>query len=257
MIYSLSRKHCSFEKQQDSYIVRDLQSRNGVFVNGIPVHERALNHGDRIEIGTSTFLFLLNEESFPEFPLVDNSLQAGSTLTLRIEDSVYLGDTPSSATKSAKVLARISKTLIGATDAVAFCEKLFDLLKEFIAYERASIIESNGEGILASRFTKKEYVQKFSQSLSEKVIREKVALLASNFALPESLSGTEIQAVICVPFSWLDQVLCLLYMDTTDPLGFKEDHLQIASAIAALTSPVLQHLRETEDLRRQNQQLNE
>src|ERR687891_1617363 len=71
----LSRKHCSIEKQEDSYVIRDLQSRNGVFVNGIPVHERTLNHGDRIEIGTSTFLFLLNEESFPEFPIVDDSLQ--------------------------------------------------------------------------------------------------------------------------------------------------------------------------------------
>ncbi len=253
----LSRKHCSIEKQSDTYVVRDLQSRNGVFVNGIPVHERTLNHGDRIEIGTSTFLFLTNEESFPEFPVVDDSLQGGSTLTLRIEDSVYLGETPSPATKTVKVFASISKALNGATDVIAFSEKLFDLLLEFVPYEHASIIETNSESILASRFPKQQRAPKFSKSLSEKVIHEKIALLASNFALPESLSGSQIQSVICVPFTWLDQVLCLLYMDTTDPLGFKEDHLQIASVVAALVSPVLLHLREKEELRRQNEQLHQ
>ncbi|MCI0415533.1 sigma 54-interacting transcriptional regulator [bacterium] len=253
----LSRKHCSIEKQDNSYVVRDLQSRNGVFVNGIPIHERTLNHGDRIEIGASTFLFLLNEDStFPDFPVVDDSLEAGSTQALRIEDSVYLGDTPSFATKSAKVLTRISHVLTGATDVVAFCEKLFDLLLEFIPYENVSILETKGTRISASRFTKQQ-VQKFSESLSQKVIHEKVAILASNFALPESLSGSQIQSVICVPFIWLESVVCLLYMDTTNAVGFTEDHLQIASAVAALTSPVLHHLRETEDLRLQNQQLNE
>jgi transcriptional regulator with PAS, ATPase and Fis domain len=254
----LSRKHCSIEKREDSYVIRDLQSRNGVFVNGIPVHERTLNHGDRIEIGTSTFLFLSKEvSSVSDFAVIDDSLQAGSTQALRIEDSLYLQDTPPSATKSAKVFASITKALSGTTGVVAFCERLFDLLLEFVPYEHASILEADDAGIIASRFMKKQQVKKFSQSISERVIKEKVAVLASNFALPESLSGSQIQSVICVPFTWLNQVVCLLYMETTNPAGFAEEHLQIASAVAALTSPVLQHLRETDELRRQNQQLHE
>src|SRR5262245_33885161 len=68
----LSRKHCSIEKQENTYILRDMQSRNGVFVNGIPIHERALEHGDRIEMGGSTFLFLTKEDStFSDLPLLD------------------------------------------------------------------------------------------------------------------------------------------------------------------------------------------
>ncbi len=255
----LSRNHCSIEKKDESYVIRDLQSRNGVFVNGIPIRECTLNHGDRIEIGTSTFLFLVKEDStFPDFPVVDDSLQAGSTLALRVYDSLYLGDASSStAIKSAKMLVRISQMLNGATDVVAFTEKLFDLLFEYVPYERASILEGDATRIVASRFTNQKQIQMVSKSLCEKVVSEKVAVLASNFALPESVSGNQVESVLCVPFAWLGHVLCLLYMDTSDQRGFQEDHLQIASAVVALLSPVLQHLRETENLRFQNQELQE
>jgi two-component system response regulator HydG len=255
----LSRQHCSIEKKEDAYVIRDLQSRNGLFVNGIPIHEHTLDHGDRIEMGGSTFLFLTKEDSaFPDLPVLDDSLQAGSTVALRVEDSLYIGDIPTSiAINSAKVLVKISKALSSTTDISALYEKLFDTLSDLIPYEHATILEADATRIVASRFTNQQQIQKFSQSLCEKVRSENVAILASNLALPESISGSQVESVLCVPFAWLGQVLYLLYMDTSNSNGFTEDHLQIASAVAALTSPVLQHLRETERLRLQNQELKE
>ena len=45
---SLSRRHCVLNREDGGYKLRDLESRNGTFVNGGVVSEKRLNHGDQI-----------------------------------------------------------------------------------------------------------------------------------------------------------------------------------------------------------------
>ena len=54
----MSRRHCSVQAIGGRFMLRDLGSSNGTYVNGIPVRERALEHGDRIRAGDSVLLFL-------------------------------------------------------------------------------------------------------------------------------------------------------------------------------------------------------
>src|SRR6266481_5268005 len=61
---SLSRQHCVIARRDAGFEIRDLDSRNGTFVNGVPVHERMLTAGDEIQIGNSLFLFL-SEDTQP------------------------------------------------------------------------------------------------------------------------------------------------------------------------------------------------
>src|SRR5438270_14024675 len=58
----LSRQHCLIERSGEKFVVRDLGSRHGTLVNGVPVSEQILNHGDQIALGNSVFSFLLNDE---------------------------------------------------------------------------------------------------------------------------------------------------------------------------------------------------
>ena len=60
---SLSRRHCVLTREDDGYQLRDLESRNGTFVNGGVVSEKRLNHGDQISVGESVFVFLTKEDS--------------------------------------------------------------------------------------------------------------------------------------------------------------------------------------------------
>ena len=39
-------------------VIRDLDSRNGTFVNRVPVKERELGNGDEVRLGECVFLFL-------------------------------------------------------------------------------------------------------------------------------------------------------------------------------------------------------
>jgi pSer/pThr/pTyr-binding forkhead associated (FHA) protein len=53
-----SRQHCQVRKWAGKYMVEDLQSRNGTFVNGSKVaKDLALADGDVIAIGDTTIVF--------------------------------------------------------------------------------------------------------------------------------------------------------------------------------------------------------
>jgi len=54
----VSRVHIRiFQHENGSYLIEDLASRNGTQVNGMGVTRRVLTYGDRIQIGSSLFLF--------------------------------------------------------------------------------------------------------------------------------------------------------------------------------------------------------
>ena len=65
---AVSRKHCSVsEVSSGVFEIADLDSHNGTFVNGERVSRQTIEHGDRIRIGNSEFVFLTgpDEETDP------------------------------------------------------------------------------------------------------------------------------------------------------------------------------------------------
>ncbi len=54
-----SRVHCHIRCENGLLMVKDLGSRNGTRVNGVPIDEAPLRHGDELTVGISTFLVSL------------------------------------------------------------------------------------------------------------------------------------------------------------------------------------------------------
>lgn len=54
---NVSRLHAEIVRSRFAYAIRDCDSRNGVFVNGVLVKEKQLLRNDEIRIGTTVFLF--------------------------------------------------------------------------------------------------------------------------------------------------------------------------------------------------------
>lgn len=52
-----SRRHAEIVAGRDGFVVRDLRSTNGTFVNGERIQERTLKPGDRIQIGGDSITF--------------------------------------------------------------------------------------------------------------------------------------------------------------------------------------------------------
>ncbi len=92
---SVSRHHCVLRKAGAGFEIQDLQSSNGVLVNGNRVQSSALHDGDRITVGQVQLTF------------VDPRSEAGATIALNIQDAPAV---PSGTVRmSAEQLAAIHK----------------------------------------------------------------------------------------------------------------------------------------------------
>ncbi len=64
-VSAVSRRHAEVEREGDAYVVRDLGSRNGIFVNGHPVTEATLEPLDELRIGDA--ILKLVEEGVDDY----------------------------------------------------------------------------------------------------------------------------------------------------------------------------------------------
>jgi len=81
----VSRKHCLFIRSGRQCTVKDLESRNGTFVNGTPVTEHQLEQGDEVRIGASVFCYLVDRDRAAKPASGDFK-----TRQLQVTDSIYL-----------------------------------------------------------------------------------------------------------------------------------------------------------------------
>ena len=59
---SVSRQHVEVLKTQEGHLIRDLDSKNGLYVNSQRVKEQELQHGDTITIGDLEFFYKSSEK---------------------------------------------------------------------------------------------------------------------------------------------------------------------------------------------------
>ncbi len=272
---SASRKHCLVSRNGQEFNLRDLESRNGTFVNDIPVQERSLQHGDKIDVGDSSFLFLMQEDKSASPSFQFSELGVLTTTRLRLEDALYLQ--PERLFSSSNLNRRIVQELEAVLkfinsiqvirDAEALHKKLLESVFEIIPAGRGSIIlfEKHATDIL-SVDTYDRNMQKLDTPVSRTVVglvaRERSSLLSNDILddvtlqASESMASLKVKSVIAVPLAWMDHVLGVLYMDTLNPNGsFDQNHLQIATAFAAYASVAMEDLGNIETLLEDQQSL--
>ncbi len=276
---SLSRQHCVISMRGGQFEIRDLDSRNGTFVNAVPVHERVLADGDEIQIGNSLFLFLSEDEQAtpaPSVRLEERSPLSGATVVLRSEDSRYFqSEKVATVTLPVVRVARDLKALVKISTTINSVSKLDLLERELMtcifdvvpAARGAILLTGEGPDEFTSVFSWERNhgaVEPFpvSGTVVRKVLGEKVGVLSADVmgdtALEEakSLLLTETRSLLAVPLTVFDRVLGLIYLDTADPRArLDKDHLELMTAVAAVSSTALENARHVERLEDENRRL--
>ena len=67
----LSRRHAAFTADSRAATVRDLESLNGILVNGVKTKQASLNHGDVVQIGHLQVKFVDEVGPFTDIPSPD------------------------------------------------------------------------------------------------------------------------------------------------------------------------------------------
>jgi len=73
---TVSRQHARVRWEQGEFVLYDLASANGVFVNGVQVQRQPLHNGDRLRLGAVTLGFMMINEAQEQTPPTDAALVA-------------------------------------------------------------------------------------------------------------------------------------------------------------------------------------
>lgn len=269
------------EDEAYRFTIADLESFNGTFVNGVPVKEQALSHGDQIVLGDVVLLFLLHETEAGPTKVIQSdeaNLITRSTVRLRREDALYLrpekvlAELPATArvARDLNALLKISKTINSIHELAKLQRELLKLILEVIPAEREAILlfDESQEAFTSvcgwNKSTGPNNSIKVSQTITHQVLREGVALLSNDLFETEglgerpSLVEARVCSVLCVPLIFLERTFGVIYLDTSDPAArFDEGHLQLITAIAAIAAAPFENARRLEWLEDENQRLQE
>jgi transcriptional regulator with GAF, ATPase, and Fis domain len=262
---SVSRRHSKIEKKDEGFVITDLESLNGTFINDVPIRSRLLEHGDRVRIGDSQFLFLTHEgeaaSKSSEVTLDEVQVVTGSTVQVRLDQAVF------QMARDLSALMKVSTAINALRGLDELVERLLELLFEVVPAQRGAILLPSDhalEGGLVfglDRKRGKEQPVNVSRTIVQQVLRDGVAVLASDAAMQptlatESFIQTQAHSVMCVPLVMIDRKLGVLYLDTTLSRDqFNKDHLQLVTAIAAIAAVAIENARHFEWLEKENERL--
>jgi two-component system, NtrC family, response regulator HydG len=262
---SVSRRHSQIEKQGSDFVINDLESLNGTFVNDVPVKMRSLQHGDRVRIGESQFLFLLHDgdkiTTSSHVLFDEQKVHSGSTIQLRFDDALYL------MARDLSALMKVSTTINAIHGLEKLQKTLLELLFEVVPAQQGAILLSDEgstefESVFGlDRLRGADETIKVSRTIARQVMRDGAALLASNPATQpalatESMINARPSSVLCVPLIMLNHPLGVIYLATEESATqINQDHLQLVTAIAGIAAVAIQNARHIEWLEWENKRL--
>ena len=122
--HSISRRHAELTPSSGSWVLRDLGSRHGSFVNGVRIEGPVtVVPGDRIRCGDSEFL-LVEEGSAPR-----RAVDAGEATARRIRESGARTDRTDEASIALDLLSRAAEPIEGDTLLAEFARILAERLR--------------------------------------------------------------------------------------------------------------------------------
>jgi two-component system NtrC family sensor kinase len=268
---SIAYQHACIERDTDGYVLQDLGSENGCFVNGQRVATIRLNHHDRIAFGNRSFLFLLGSNVTSGFSpdlmvsendaiaLSEEDIDPSQMLTQTARDAVrqlyhqplaisqFNVEQASNAHERLSLLYQLSEKLRDTREISVMLDQSLDLiLKAIPTAERTMVLLRAGENRLlevkAVKYRKdhqKGGAIPISRTVLNWVLGERMALVSQDvtddqrFEDSDSIRISSPNAIVCVPLLKGDAVLGVLYIETSNILDpMTQEDAAFAAAVA-------------------------
>jgi Nif-specific regulatory protein len=272
----VSRRHCVVRSAGSGFHIQDLDSRNCTFVNGLPIKDRALAHGDQIRVGSSIFIFHWPETETEAVRIGPAETPGGSTVVLRREDALYLNPLPAAAglpatartVKDLDALLKFSMAINSIPGLEALGHKVLESALEITLADRAALllIEEGSEEFSAvfgwdRRLGPNQPVQ-VSRTILGRVLREGLAVLSNDvpgeeaFQEAESLIAPRVRSVLAAPLDVQGKLLGVIYLDSASAgAQFDSNHLQLVTGLANVAALAIENVSRLESLKGENRRL--
>jgi len=258
---AVSRKHCTISQvSQGVYEISDLESHNGTLVNGIPVVRAPIQHGDKIRVGTSDFVFLTGEDSDAN----RLSSSVGTQTTSSTLTAVFL-DQDSGLPSDASGIGRMARDLSAFFkianlvnsfhDIEGLQRELLGLIFEVIPAAQGVIVlqPTNDVPNPACMWSRDEDGKEIviREEWAQRAMWERCAVYTAASTIP-----TLAEHVLCAPLVGVENILGVIYLTSpaTSP-AFGEDHAYFLSSVSRIAAVSLENLLKLDSLRAENQRL--
>ncbi len=207
--HAISRKHCEVVHVGGKWIIRDLQSSNGTYVNGEKIMEQALQDGDRLRLGQTEIRFTLR----PAAGL--DSAKASAKDVLNLVDNTALWNI-------------VELSVGAAADEKHWLRSYLEtVIKQFhsdrgviVTHESltGAVMPAVALGLDFSGDTDREKIA-LSQLIMEQAIRDRKAVVTTNAKVGQSFEETtgdaqdDVCAVMCAPARWQGVPVGAVYLE--------------------------------------------
>ena len=273
---TISRRHAELTPDDGRWLIRDLRSANGTFVNGVRVTEPTpLRVGDQVRVGSTLIQFGDVAEKRPVSPLrvarkgeIDISVE--HTVSSNEESMIMSVPEPSQAAEFQLAVVYELTALIGSvTDKQELLNKVMDVIFEYFKADRGFILLGDGtedeqhEPAVVRHRPDPEAPPTpgrivVSKTIVRYVTRKGVGVLSANamsdtrFASGDSVQNLGIRSAMCVPIKFKDRIYGVIHLDSqVKNFTYTEDQLTLLTAIGVQTGLALANARLYEQRLRQ------
>jgi sigma-B regulation protein RsbU (phosphoserine phosphatase) len=247
----LSRQHFVLEKKAEDWMIRDLGSKNGTFLNGKRILERErLRPGDRIAVSNLVLTFAGRPSRVAECSVIFErskvDLQSAQTLSTSLDRLISTrgskaqpGKTRSSEEWTTPVTAflRAGRELSLGRPLPELFQVILDLSIEAVGAERGVLLSLEGDRLVAQASRGEGF--RISTTVRDRVLREKTSLLMRDvredkaFGSMQSIVEQSVRSFMAAPLQTDDRVIGLIYVDSSHSVReFTPDALDLLTVMA-------------------------
>jgi signal transduction histidine kinase len=268
---TVSRRHFRLTQGGGRWVLEDMGSANGTFLNGMKITRPApVNPGDQIRCGKSLLVFARSGEAtgMGGVDLDENGLLVDAAIVATVpssEDSVII-PTPEAGAEAIGNL-RILYDFIAEVGSIfdadvlltQTLEKVFSVLKAdrgfvMLVEEGPADAQGNTERLVlkASKATEAANTTQapISRTIINEVIRNEVGVLSSNamgdkrFASGKSVHDFSIRSAICVPIKGREAILGVIHVDcSVSDQTYSTEQLRLLTAIGYQAGLAIENVR--------------
>jgi putative nucleotidyltransferase with HDIG domain len=255
----VSRNHAKILETDEGFLIEDMASSNGTFVNGENIESRLLKPGDTITIGFTELRFSEREIGKSEVKdphttiAIERRMPDLSQTEIAGQSSGSGGDDLS--LQRLQAMMRMNRAMGGDLVLEMVLEKILEEIFLMFGPERGAVLalnEDTGElDIVCSKAKAGGNgldTSLLSRSILNKVLEDSVGILVDDatkddrFSLSESVSLDKIRSALCVPLIRQNEVMGVIYLDASSQVrAFTESDLEHLISIAGPAAVQIQN----------------
>jgi phosphoserine phosphatase RsbU/P len=252
----LSRQHFAFEPDGENWTVQDLGSKNGTFVNNIPLKAKlALKPGDRVTAGHLIIVFSPDGRT-PEMGVVvfegEEEKSSSTTVTTSLEgalnQTIVLEKAGAKASAPMQALIRAGQVLSENKPLLDLFPVILDLAIQAVNAQRGVLLILEGEALVPRAHKGDGF--RISTGVRDRVLHDKASILVRDAQLDEafrsrmSIVEQKVHTMMAVPLQTKDRIIGLIYVDSPFILReFTKDDLSLLTVMANVAAIRIENAR--------------